>query len=135
MFFIWVFFWTIEEGNSDSKMGYSLYRALLFLVGCIGVRLGIVYAAKTASSRALTYMSVPALAIGIGFLTIYVMGWRQTGIEVHGERIWWNTLRPVHALLWISFGVCALMKVRRAWVILLLDTLIGLVAFVLKRWY
>jgi hypothetical protein len=74
-------------------------------------------------------MGVPALVIAFSFAAIYVMGWRKTGPEVRGGRIWWNSIRPIHAALWFTFAVLAFARHREAWIALLIDTLLGLTAF------
>ena len=112
-------------------MNDILMRACLFLIGCMGTRFGLAYLAKSIRLEYLPYMGIPALAIAISFATIYIMGWRQTGPEVRGDRIWWNALRPVHAALWFTFAILALAKRRDAWIVLLVDTLLGLGSFVM----
>ena len=117
-------------------MSYSISRAFIFLFGCIGMRLAIVYAAKNASLRFLTFMAIPAIAIAIGFSTIFLFGWRQNGPEVLGENIWWNSLRPIHAFFWFAFAAAAILKFKHAWILLLIDTIIGITAFAVHRvWF
>ena len=77
-------------------------RFLLFLVGCIGVRTLFVIAAKNSPVRYLKYLGYLALLPAIGFVYIFLTGSRQTGAEVFGEKIWWNDLRPIHALLYFD---------------------------------
>lgn len=108
-------------------------RAALFLIGCIGTRTAITVLAKMAAPAVLQVMGLFALVPAIGFAVIYAKGWRKTGAEVFGDRIWWNDLRPVHAALWASFALLALARIGMAWIILALDTLLGLSAFVLRR--
>jgi hypothetical protein len=108
-------------------------RWVLFLLGCMGARLGLAYAAKTASTKTLRYLGCAALVPALGFALIYAMGWRKTGAEVFNEKIWWDGLRPVHAALYLIFAVTAIRGVRSAWTALLLDALIGLVAFLYVR--
>lgn len=110
-------------------MTNELRRILLFLVGCMGARFAIVYVAYVIPGKFLPWMSVPALAIAVGFSLIYINGWRKTGLETGGQPIWWDGLRPIHASLWFLFALLAFKKDRRAWMVLLLDTLIGLAAF------
>jgi len=104
-------------------------RVCLFLFGCMSARFGLTYLAWRLPTEYLPFMGVFALLLAIGFGTIYVMGWRKTGAEVLGDRIWWNDLRPVHAALWFTFAILAFARNRRAWIVLLADTLIGLFAF------
>jgi hypothetical protein len=65
----------------------------------------------------------------IGFLYIFATGSRKTGIEIGGEKIWWNWLRPVHALMYSLFAYNAISKNRDAWHYLAADVIIGIIAF------
>lgn len=104
-------------------------RWLLFLIGCIGTRTGLTILSYVYRAHPwFKYANVPAMVIGISFITIYVMGWRKTGLETGGERIWWNNLRPLHGLLWILFAIGAWMRNPYSYIILVLDTSIGLLA-------
>ncbi len=104
-------------------------RFLLFLFGCIGTRLAIALIAKTVSVNALAMMGYIALIPAIGFMSIYFFGLRERGAEVFGERIWWNDLRPIHALLYFGFAYLAINRNRDAWLLLMADAAIGLSSF------
>jgi hypothetical protein len=104
-------------------------RFLLFLVGCIGTRSLLVYIAKKANITILKYMGYLALLPAIGFMYIYLSGSRKTGAEVFGEKIWWNNLRPIHSLLYFLFAYNAIIGNKCAWIILLIDVIIGLISF------
>jgi hypothetical protein len=105
-------------------------RFILFLFGCIVVRFIFVYVAKNYQNY-LPYMGFLALLISIGFLYVYFSKSRISGREVFGEKIWWNDLRPIHALLYLLFAIFALNKVSYSWVILFIDVLIGFISFLL----
>jgi hypothetical protein len=111
-------------------MTNELKRILLFLFGCIGARLALVYVAKTISLQYLPVLGYAALLVAIGFMYFFITGTRQTGAEVFGDKIWWNNLRPVHAALYGLFAYNAINKNKDAWMFLLADVLIGIVAFV-----
>ena len=111
-------------------MTNELKRILLFLFGCIGARLALVYVAKTISLQYLPVLGYAALLPAIGFMYFFITGTRQTGAEVFGDKIWWNNLRPVHAALYGLFAYNAVNKNKNAWMFLLVDVLIGIVAFV-----
>ena len=68
--------------------------------------------------------------IALGFITIYVFGWRKTGLETMGAPIWWNDLRPLHGAL---YGIAAYQMSHgmneSAGKVIVLDTIIGLIAF------
>jgi hypothetical protein len=103
-------------------------RFILFLCGCILVRTLLVLIAKNYVEY-LPIMGSIAFIPAIGLLYLYITNGRQTGAEVFGDKIWWNTLRPIHATLYIFFGILALQKNPLAWIILLIDVIIGLGAF------
>jgi hypothetical protein len=96
----------------------------------MGARLSLTYAAYRFPAL-LPWLGLLALTISIGFTLIYINGWRKTGVEVGGQAIWWNDLRPFHAFMYGLFALLALNGVKEhAWKVLLLDTIIGFLAFV-----
>lgn len=105
-------------------------RFVLFLVGCIGTRSLFVYMAATLPLGWLKAMAIPAAAIALGFAIIFLGGFRTTGLETGGKPIWWNALRPIHAILYALFAYFAWSGNRdMAWKLLLADVLIGLASF------
>jgi len=83
-------------------------RFLLFIFGCIGTRLFFVYAAKTININYLPWLGYLALLPALGFLYFYFTNTRKTGAEVFGEKIWWNHLRPIHAIFYFLFAYNAI---------------------------
>lgn len=110
---------------------FTLYeRRALFLVGCIGTRLSFVYLAYVASLTTLRIMAVLAAVLALGFATLYLFGLRTHGIETGGQPIWWNALRPFHALMYGAFAYLAWTGQQSlAWKVLLADVVVGLDAF------
>jgi hypothetical protein len=106
-------------------------RFLLFLVGCIGTRSLFVVLAKKASTEYLKYMGYIALLPAIGFIYIYLTGSRITGGETFGDKIWWNNLRPLHALIYFLFAYNAITGNKNAWLYLLFDVVFGLTSFLI----
>ncbi len=100
-------------------------RFLLFFIGCIGFRSALVYIAANASLQILKIMALFAAMISVGFLLIYLNGWRKTGPEVFGEKIWWNHLRPIHSLLYGLFAYNAYLGNKNSYVYLLIDVILG----------
>lgn len=115
-------------------MDNSTKRLLLFLIGCIGMRSLFAYAASVASVGVLRVMGWLALLPAIGFMYIFVSGARRTGAEVFGEKIWWNSLRPLHAVLYFAFAWLAINGMSgMAWKVLAADVVLGLGAFLANR--
>jgi len=122
---IYVYVYSMNDQNQRKRL-------LLFLIGCIGTRSLLAWIAYKFPMY-LPYMGALALLPAIGFLVIYIGGIRKTGPEVFGDRIWWNDLRPVHGMLYALFAGLALCKNESAWIVLLIDVIIGFSAFVLNR--
>jgi hypothetical protein len=105
-------------------------RFLLFLGGCIPTRLVFILLAKYGNSLIKKFTGLIAFIIACGFLVIYFGHLRQTGLETGGEKIWWNHLRPIHALLYYFFSYNIFFGDSvNAWKILLVDVIIGLASF------
>jgi hypothetical protein len=109
-------------------------RFLLFLIGCIGVRSLFVIVSKNINIEFLPYLGYLALLPAIGFMYVFLTGSRKTGPETFGEEIWWNNLRPIHALLYALFAYNAINKNRNAWVYLLIDVILGLTSFLVYHY-
>jgi len=105
------------------------YRFLLFLIGCIGTRSAFTALSAYAEPSLLRILGFIALIPVVGWFYIIFIGKRDTGAEVFGEKIWWKSLRPLHMLLWLTFASLAIVGTKQAWIVLALDTLIGLIAF------
>ena len=110
-------------------------RYILFFIGCIGARSLLAYTAYSQSSnKTITnILAGVAIAISIGFFTIYFTNSRQTGPEVFGDKIWWNNIRPLHGTLYLLFGIGSLLGYKNSWMLLGLDTIIGLISFLLHH--
>jgi hypothetical protein len=111
-------------------------RILAFLLGCIGLRLGLVFAAATwlptAPPAAQWASALGALAISGSWVYLYRYNARPTGLEA-GGKIWWNHLRPLHASLYAAFAVLALTQPQYAYIPLLLDVVIGFTAWIKNK--
>tara|TARA_B100001250_G_scaffold176137_1_gene151399 strand:+ start:300 stop:659 length:360 start_codon:yes stop_codon:yes gene_type:complete len=105
-------------------------RALAFLILCLGARLSIALIAKNLSTKALKLSAIPALILGLAFVSLYLFDLRKNGIEA-GGKIWWNSYRPIHGMLFILYSIYAF-KGENAYIVLLLDVFIGLFVWIHK---
>jgi hypothetical protein len=87
--------------------------------------------AKNIDIKFFPYLGYVALLFVTGFIYIFITGSRKTGVEVFGGKIWWNDLRPVHALMYGLFAYNAINKNHNAWIFLLIDVIIGLISFLI----
>jgi hypothetical protein len=90
--------------------------------------------AKNINKKYLPYLGLLALLPAMGFIVIYLGGYRKTGNEVFNGKIWWNNIRPIHASLYILFALLALKRKSYSWVPLLIDVLLGLFSFLVYHY-
>jgi hypothetical protein len=109
-------------------------RFLLFLIGCIGSRFLFVIITKYSPIQYLPIFGYIALVPMFGFFYFYLTGSRKTGVEVFGDKIWWNNLRPIHGLLYGLFAYNAINKNTNSWIYLLVDVIFGLISFILHHY-
>jgi len=105
-------------------------RTILFLTVCIGLRIVIALIARVHPMIVVPF----AAAISIGLFSVYLTGIRNACPESGSNGpCWWNNLRPLHGSLYALFVILALQKNPYAWYILVLDVVIGLIAFTLHK--
>lgn len=104
-------------------------RMILFLIGCIGTRSGLTYIVRNYYQKYRNLLIVLLLIPAIGFSYIYMNDLRKSGAEVFGDKIWWNNLRPFHALMYFSSALLVFNKNKKAYLPLALDTSVGLISF------
>jgi hypothetical protein len=113
----------------------EIKRILLFLLGCIGVRLLFVYLSKTYTDK-LYFFGIIASIIALGFFYVYFIGSDKADKQLEwlgDKQIWWDQLRIVHGLLFTLFAIFAFQKKSYSWVVLLIDTMIGLSAWIIHH--
>ena len=99
---------------------------LLFLLACLPARLGAAYGAAFVAHRFpawLPWMGLLAAIVAINWLC---GSFSDTG--VFGGKVWWASMRPVHACIYLIFAAMAFAKVPQAYLVLVADALVGLVA-------
>lgn len=113
----------------------QIQRTFLFLIFCVGARVGFAWIAYIVHDILLRRVFCIILGlIGTSFAFIYLFGLRKTGIETGGQPIWWNHLRPFHSLMYLS-AAAVLWRGYNRWAaaLLLVDVIVGLVAFAHRR--
>lgn len=117
-------------------------RFTMFLLGCIATRLGLSYLINRLNTDENYYMNIVKIIVigfltiaSIGFITIFINGWRKVGQETQGNPIWWNSLRPIHSIL---YGISAFYLYQGnnkiASKIIFADTIFGLLSFIIYHY-
>ncbi len=98
----------------------------LFLLGCIPIRLLLVYISRKIPGNVLF---LPLMLIGLGFLFLYLTNGRMNAPESQSGTTWWAKLRIIHAGLYLTASYLAFHGSDKVWIPLLIDLIFGLVAF------
>jgi hypothetical protein len=103
-------------------------RFFIFIFGCIFIRICLVAIAYNINVDYLPYTGYIAAIIGIGFLIIFLGGYRKTATEIYCDVVWWNHLRPLHGILYLLYSYLAINKNQNAYLVLLVDVIIGFIS-------
>lgn len=101
---------------------------VLFLLGCIPVRIALAILAYKLSSDQLQTLSIPLFLIGASFLYLYVFNKRLDAPEA-GGKTWWSNLRPIHGMLYLTAALYASRGDHLAAAVLGADVAFGLFVF------
>ena len=107
-------------------------RFLAFLLLCIPVRIAFVFIAKSVDKKYLPYLGYIGIIIGIGFMYNFIFTKKRGG--TFNQIAWWNNLRPLHSILYLTFACLAINKNPKAYIPLLLDVTIGFISFILYHY-
>lgn len=111
-------------------------RIILFLFGCVPARLLIAFTASRLSFNNLKILAYMYLLIAIVMSYLAIANKRLTGPETFGNKIWWTPhLRLVHAFLYFTFFLLTVMKYSNTYIILYIDVIIGLFAFIANEYF
>tara|TARA_B100000795_G_scaffold267547_1_gene252591 strand:+ start:52 stop:390 length:339 start_codon:yes stop_codon:yes gene_type:complete len=103
------------------------YRKLLFIFGCLPIRILYIHFAKNANLNQLFYLGIIAIIIGLSFFYQSKFGGKNSPF---GGSVWWHPVRNIHGILWVLFGILAIMKKSKAYMVLIIDVIIGIIAFI-----
>jgi hypothetical protein len=114
----------------DDLQCVYVFRAILFVALCIAIRAGLARWVRGASRSQLWYIGVILLIQSLSFTLIYTYGLRKAGVETFGCPIWWNDMRPVHAIMYAIAAWFAIQgNGRHASTALSVDVIVGMTAF------
>ena len=100
-----------------------------FLLGCIPVRLLLVFLSTKIPKNLYFYFGLVLLTMSLGFLYLYFTNSRLNALEAGGIT-WWSQLRLIHGFLYLAAATYALQgKDDIVWIPLLIDVIFGLSAF------
>jgi hypothetical protein len=109
-------------------------RLITFLIGCIGFRLFVTYLSYAANDWNLQVIGFVALYPVLYWFYVLFLVEPNTAWEKVSNMMWWKNLRPIHMMLWGLFAYLAISKNHMAYVVLLVDTAFGLLAFFVHHW-
>jgi len=105
---------------------------LYFLLGCMPARILLTLLPIYLNETMLFYYGLVLSLIAGSFLYLYFASARLNAFEAGGTT-WWANFRLLHGLLYLCAAIYSLQGLQIAWLPLLVDTFLGLVLFVNKR--
>jgi len=106
-------------------------KTLLYLLGCIPVRIIIALLPLYIDSSYLQYYGAILLLPALGFFYLYFNNLRLNAPE-GGGNTWWAEYRIIHGMLYLTAAIYALQEKRLAWIPLTIDVALGLVLFLFR---
>jgi len=103
-----------------------------YYIICIFVRLSLAYSVYYVQKMPIRYLFVFLYFIlSLGELYQYTMKTRTVG--AFHNKVWWDSLRPIHALLFLFTSVSLFYKYKYSYMFLLLDTLISVLGYIFMK--
>ena len=106
----------------------------LFFLLCIPLRLLLVYIAYILPLNKLKYMGYLMLIPSIGFGNSFLK-YKKGDKGAFGGNVWWNNYRLIHSFSYAMFSIQAFLQYNKAWMILFIDAILGLIFFINKYCY
>ena len=108
-------------------------RFFLFWLVCLPVRAVVAYggfALVKVDDVFYILFSIYTALTSAGFLAFSLLWWcgsarKKGGL---GGDVWWNHMRPIHALLWLGACVCFALREPSAFFFLVADVVVGAIA-------
>lgn len=99
---------------------------------CIPTRLLLAYTVKRTPVPYLPLYTLLAIP-GTGFLYLYFFKQRQIPPETFGCPFWWNNMRLIHGVIYLTAALLALSKDKLAYAPLMIDVVVSVAGFILLK--
>lgn len=108
-------------------------KSILFIAICLPIRLSFLKQSVVYPNDKYTdYLAYFFLLAGIITLYLYAFNRRLKSFE-SGGNTWWHKIRPIFAILWLSFSTSVFFGYRKySYIFLLGDVVLGLTAFIVN---
>jgi hypothetical protein len=103
-----------------------------FLLACIPSRFILSILPLYLPDNWLVYFGYITLLISLSFIYLYFTNGRLNAPEAGGVT-WWREYRIIHGLLYLAASIYLLQKNRKAWIPLIMDTILGIFLFIYKH--
>jgi hypothetical protein len=106
-------------------------KILYFIFLCFPARLLLSMLAKIIQSKYLPIMAIFTSFISISFFINFIK-YKKDEKGFFGSYVWWNNYRLIHSFNYAIFSIQAFLKNNKAWMILFIDAILGLIFFINK---
>ena len=103
-----------------------------FIFGCLPIRILMSLIPIYINKKLKIYYHIILLSISLSFLYLYFTNKRLDAFEAGGIT-WWSKFRIIHGLLYLFASIYLIENSNLSSKILFLDTLFGLIIFIINR--
>lgn len=107
---------------------------LYFIFLCFPARILLALSAKIILPKYLPIMAIFTTVISISFFINFIK-YKNNDKGFFGNYVWWNNYRLVHSFNYAIFSIQAFLNYNKAWLVLLIDAIIGLIFFINKYYF
>ncbi len=104
---------------------------LYFIFLCFPARLLLSILAKIIKPIYLPIIGIFTTFISINFFINFIQ-YRKEEKGFFGNYVWWNNYRLIHSFTYAIFSILAFLNYNKAWIILFIDAILGLIFFIHK---
>ena len=104
-------------------------RFVYFLGLCIPARIILALIAKYLPLKYLQLMGLFTFIAGCWFIFAYIVKPYSYSKVITSTKVWWRDIRLIHGITYLLFSYLAINRNKKAWIVLLIDAIIGFLAF------
>lgn len=102
---------------------------LYYFIICILIRLSLAYGVALVYRLPIRFIFIVFyVVLAIGALYQYKVKKRKIG--AFNNKVWWDNLRPLHALLFLCVSIGLFYKYKYSYMFLIVDTFIGVLGYI-----
>lgn len=105
----------------------------IFLFACFTSRIAFSIFTKIININYLPIVAIFTSILSLGFLKGFLLNYPKIGF--FGSKVWWQNYRIIHSFSFGLFSLLAFCKNPNSWIVLFIDSWLGLIFFINKYFF